>query len=181
MIKIFSRKGDDGYTSLTNGKKIKKTASLIELMGGLDELNSFLGFAAEGLCALTTLKDLLQKLYRIQGELFELGSAAISGQKFLVGSPNVTQLEAEIDFFTGELPVLNCFVLPGGGEIAVRFHLARAVCRRVERNAFAAADNNADMPILGKYLNRLSDWLYIVARYISYKSNIDEIAWKHSR
>lgn len=174
MTKIYTKTGDTGTTALTNGKRVKKTSAPIELYGSLDELNSFLGFAAESLCHQDTYIDILKSIYRVQHELFTIASQVISGDKENFGLQLINKLEEEIDLFETRLPVLKSFILPGGGESSVRLHLARSVCRRAERVAFKLLDENKNAAIVTIYLNRLGDWLFVLARYVAFLGNIEE-------
>jgi len=175
MSRIYTKSGDDGSTSLVGGKRVKKFSEIIELYGCIDELNSFLGYAAESLFSSQDFISLLKQIYRIQKELFELGSYLVSGKKFTINPHNISKLEAEIDTMSERLPVLESFILPGGGECASRIHLARAVCRRVERVAFKMVGINDNAQIVGIYLNRLGDWLYVAARTAALIVNAEEM------
>lgn len=177
MAKIYTKQGDSGYTTVASGKLVKKTSELIELFGSLDELNSFLGLAAEALCEKQQFIDLLKYLYQVQGELLELGMQLATGNKILLGSHKINRLESEIDVLSEKLPVMTSFVLPGGGEIASRLHVARAVCRRSERAAFRVVKDIEMAGSVAVYLNRLSDWLYVAARFVAHQCNIEEIKW----
>jgi cob(I)alamin adenosyltransferase len=173
MAKLYTKTGDDGTTSLTNKKRVSKNSEVIEVYGSLDELNSFLGFAAESLCQKEKLQSVLRAVYRIQRELFGIGSQIISGEKFNFNLQLINKLEEEVDNFEAELPVLKAFILPGGGECSSRFHLARSVCRRAERAACALSAASKGGNVAEIYLNRLSDWLFVVARYVAFVENIE--------
>lgn len=175
MNKGYTKSGDDGFTSLANGKRIKKTGELIELYGNLDELNSFLGYAAESLCYNQNFNTLLKQIYGLQNELFEIGASLISGTKFTLHSSQIGRLEDQIDAMSLRLPILHSFILPGGGESASRIHLARAVCRRAERVAFKLSQTDANAETVGVYLNRLSNWLYAAARTAALIVNAEEM------
>jgi cob(I)alamin adenosyltransferase len=174
MGKTYTKKGDDGTTQLTNGKRVKKSCETIELYGLLDELNSFLGFAAESLCHERHFAIPLKSIYRVQRELFSLANNVISGDKYNFGLQLTAALEEEIDHFEAGLPIMSSFVLPGGGESSVRLHLARSVCRRTERFAYKLTASLKNAEIIAVYLNRLGDWLYVLARYIAFESSIEE-------
>lgn len=175
MGKIYTKSGDDGYTDLADGKRVKKFSDIVELYGSIDELNVFLGYAAESLCGNPDFNELFKQINRIQKELFELSANLVAGQKFAVGPHQVSKLEIEIDAMSEHLPILNSFILPSGGESALRIHLARVVCRRAERTAFKLADSNNKAEIVGIYLNRLSDWLYVAARMAALVTNTEEM------
>lgn len=176
MGKVYTKSGDDGFTSLADGKRVKKHSDIIELYGCVDELNVFLGYAAEVLCYKREFQDLFKQIYRIQRELFELSSYLLSSSKFAINPHKISQLEIEIDAMSDRLPVLKSFILPGGGEYALRIHLARTVCRRAERAAFRVAESNKNAEIVGVYFNRLSDWLYTAARTAALIANVEETA-----
>ncbi len=174
MAKLYTKSGDDGFTSCGFGKRVKKSTEIIELYGSLDELSCYLAYAAEALLVSKLEAELLLKtIYRVQRELFELGSFLSSEGKSNFSFYYVAQLENEIDIISTKLPVLESFALPSGGECAVRIHLARAVCRRAERSSFALGNKNGQ--IAGIYLNRLSDLLYAAARLTAVISNAEEI------
>lgn len=175
MNKLYTKSGDDGFTSLVNGKRVKKYSDIIDLYGCIDELSVFLGYAAESLCCEQSFKEILKQVYRIQKELFELSAYLTSGQKFAINPHKVRVLEIEIDAMSERLPVLNTFILPSGGESALRIHLSRVTCRRAERAAFKLADTNGNAEIVGIYLNRLSDWLYAAARTAAMIANTEEM------
>ena len=177
-MRIYTRSGDDGTTCLANDKKIKKNSVIIELLGCLDELNSFLGFAAEALCSNESYSDLLRKIYLIQKELLDSGAQLSSGNKITQNPHKTTRLEDEIDAMNAVLPAAKSFILPGGGECASRLHIARAVCRRAERVAYAtAADFDKSAMQVGVYLNRLSDWLFTAARLSAFIAGVEEMTW----
>ena len=179
MNKIYTKLGDYGLTNLSNGKKVKKSSEIIEFYGSLDELNVFLCHVAEYLCAKYLFINLLEQIYRIQKKIFIISSSIVSEKKIIINIlEDIKQLEEEIDYMNNQLPILKSFILPSGGEIASRLHLARVVCRRAERVAFrlaAAEDKNDNAKIIGIYLNRLGDWLYVAARFTAILTNKEEI------
>lgn len=175
MNKLRKQSGDDGFTNLANGKRVKKCSDIIELYGVIDELNVFLGHATESLCGNETFSNLLKSIYHIQRDLFELCSHVVSGQKFTLHPQKLEFLEGEIWTMSEKLPILKSFILPGGGEQASRIHVARAICRRAERIAFKLAETNDNATSIGIYLNRLSDWLYAAARTAALLTNAEEI------
>jgi cob(I)alamin adenosyltransferase len=161
LTRIYTRGGDAGETSLGDGSRVSKLDPLVVAYGAVDELNSLLGWA------LALVPD--ERLTRIQNDLFDLGAdlsvpfAAADG-KLRVVQAQVDRLEAECDEANAALPELKSFVLPGGTEAASRLHVARAVCRRAEREVLAAAQTRPVNPVAPVYLNRLSDLLFILAR-----------------
>lgn len=184
LTKIYTKTGDKGTTSLASNIRISKNSLRIGAIGDLDELNSFLGFSAATFSQYSSLDALKEKIIRIQNELFNLGSQlAVLQEKRRTNTPiihqkDITKLENEIDEMNKTLPTLASFVLPGGCEIAARLHLARTICRRAERSLIALAKkeklNGVEIP----YLNRLSDWLFVAARYVNTKLNVNEILWQ---
>jgi cob(I)alamin adenosyltransferase len=158
LTRIYTRGGDRGETSLGDGTRTSKLDPLVQAYGTVDELNSVLGWAQ------VEARD--TRLARIQNELFDLGADlcvpfAAGDGKLRIQQAAVDRLEAECDEANTTLPELKSFVLPGGSELAARLHIARAVCRRAERDALAADGIN---PLAIVYLNRLSDLLFILAR-----------------
>jgi cob(I)alamin adenosyltransferase len=164
LTRIYTRAGDRGETSLGDGSRVPKLDCRIAAFGTVDELNSLLGLAlAGGLPA-----DLDGVVRRVQNELFDVG-ADISvpfgiGDRLRVTQAQIDALEADCDRFNAELPMLKSFVLPGGTEAAARLHVARATCRRAERDALGASEQVEINPLVLTYLNRLSDLLFILAR-----------------
>jgi cob(I)alamin adenosyltransferase len=161
LTRIYTRGGDAGETSLGDGSRVSKLDPLVLAFGAVDELNSLLGSAQ------VVLRD--PRLERIQNELFDLGADlcvpyAEGDGKLRVTEAQVTRLEAEIDEANAPLTELRSFVLPGGTEGAARLHVARAACRRAEREVLAAARERAVNPLATIYLNRLSDLLFVLAR-----------------
>jgi cob(I)alamin adenosyltransferase len=175
LTKIYTRGGDSGETSLGDGSRASKLDPRIGAYGAVDEVNSLIGVALEG-----ELPDPIRTvLERVQNELFDVGadlSVPWKGEddKLRTTQRQIDALEAECDAFNADLPELKSFVLPGGAEGAARIHVARAVCRRAERDALAAPVN----PLAVVYLNRLSDLLFILARAANAADGRDEPLWK---
>jgi cob(I)alamin adenosyltransferase len=164
LTRIYTRGGDGGETSLGDGTRVPKLDCRIAAFGTVDELNSLLGLAVAGGVA----DDVRPVLERVQNELFDLG-ADISvpfgvGDRLRIAQKQVDALEADCDRFNADLAELRSFVLPGGTETAARLHVARAVCRRAERDVLDAAQRVDLNPLVAVYLNRLSDLLFILAR-----------------
>ncbi len=178
LTKIYTRGGDKGETSLGDGKRVSKLDERIGAYGTVDELNSLLGVVLAGSCP-DAIRGVLE---RIQNELFDLG-ADLSVPVEREGRLRVTQelvdrLEAECDAFNEELSELRSFVLPGGSEAAALLHLARATCRRAEREALVAARAHEVSALALVYLNRLSDLLFILARSANVLDGREEPLWK---
>lgn len=173
-MKIYTKTGDKGQTSLANGKRVSKTDERIEAYGTADELNSFLGL----LCAaLNTekLPETAQQLYWIQNRLFDLG-ACLAGASLALQSEDIAQLEQWIDLMQEKLPQLKAFILPAGNEATCRAHVCRTVTRRLERKMLACCNNNWTNELT--FVNRLSDYFFVLARYIAFCENVSELTWK---
>jgi cob(I)alamin adenosyltransferase len=184
ITKVYTKKGDKGITSLAGGQQVSKTSLRIEAYGGVDELNSALGVVLESLRNDAGLTNLKNKIFRIQNELFNLGSQlAVLPQDRRKNTPvikkeNIHQLELEIDEMNEKLPHLTSFILPGGGEVSARLHLARTICRRVEREALKLSENESLDGTEIPYLNRLSDWLFVAARFVAKQKGVEETLWQ---
>jgi cob(I)alamin adenosyltransferase len=177
LTKIYTRGGDKGETSLGDGSRVPKTHPRLEAYGTVDELNSFLGLAlaASGLPA-----EFRPWLEQVQNDLFDVGadlSVPLSDgrERLRVTQEQVDVLEELCDRVNERLEPLKSFILPGGGEAALRLHVARSVCRRAERAAVALAQAEDASPVALAYLNRLSDLLFILARAAS---SGEERLWK---
>jgi cob(I)alamin adenosyltransferase len=177
LTKIYTRGGDRGETSLGDGSRVSKLDPRVRAYGAVDELNSQLGLVL----ALPELdSELREPLERIQNELFDLGADlsvpfAEDDGRLRIDQPAIDRLEADCDDANAPLPTLKSFVLPGGTEQAARLHVARAVCRRAEREVLDAARARPVNPLAAVYLNRLSDLLFILARAANAG---DEPLWK---
>jgi len=181
-MKIYTKTGDKGLTYLYGGKRESKNSAIISVIGGIDELNSFLGLTYTSRSKDKKIKALVIKLQR---ELFNLGAVlAISKEKTPLNEiqqyeKKVKELERHIDEIDKKLPALKNFIVPSGEINAVYFHVARAICRRVERHLVKEVKNNrrTDLIPIIKYINRLSDLLFVLARYSNKSSNEEEIVW----
>lgn len=161
LTKIYTRGGDKGRTSLGDGKRVSKLHPLVQAYGAVDELNSLVGWAQ------VEVGD--DRVARVLNELFDLGADlsvpyADGDGKLRITQGAIDRLEADCDEANAELPELRSFVLPGGTEAAARLHIARAACRRAEREVLARAAEAPVNPLVPVYLNRLSDFLFILAR-----------------
>ncbi len=180
-MKIYTKTGDKGTTSLIGGTKVPKSHLRIEAYGTVDELNSY-----TGLC-----KDLIGDnhsitiLQEIQDRLFTIGSSlACDPEKEPkmkipdLKEEDIDLLEKEMDKMTDKIPAMKSFILPGGHPVISHLHIARCICRRAERCCVRLETEQKEVePIIIKYLNRLSDYLFILARYAGHLLNIPEIAW----
>ena len=176
LTRIYTRGGDQGETSLGDGSRVPKLDCRIAAFGTVDELNSLLGLVLAG----DVPNEMRPVLERVQNELFDVG-ADISvpfgvGDRLRVAETQIDALEGECDRFNAELPELKSFVLPGGSESAARLQVARAVCRRAERDVLDAGEQVELNPLVPVYLNRLSDLLFILARAAN--EGQDEPLWK---
>jgi cob(I)alamin adenosyltransferase len=180
LTKIYTRRGDEGSTSLGGGQQISKGALRIQAIGAVDELNSVIGMAlAHGLC-----ERLTEVLQGVQNELFHLGVDL----SFLpedrerydlpgIRAQHIDRLEALIDELTAQLGSLENFILPGGSVGASNLQLARAICRRAERDVATLSEVEEVQPLVQAYLNRLSDALFMMARYENRQQGIPEPIW----
>jgi cob(I)alamin adenosyltransferase len=178
LTRIYTRGGDAGETSLGDGSRVSKLDERIAAYGTVDELNSLVGLVLAGECP----AQIREVLLRVQNELFDLG-ADLSVPLSVEGRLRITQgqvdaLESDCDRFNAELPELRSFILPGGGAAAARIHVARAVCRRAERDAITASRAHEVSPLALTYLNRLSDLLFILARAANAADDREEPLWQ---
>ena len=177
LSRIYTRTGDDGTTGLANGERVDKTDPRVGAFGDVDETNSALGLllAEPGLPP-----KVGSSLTRIQHELFDVGAElSLPGYRQITGE-HVARLEQDLDALNDELPPLKEFVLPGGTRAAAVCHLARTVCRRAERSAWAASKAQELNPELLRYLNRLSDLLFVMARCLARRDGGRETLWRRS-
>lgn len=178
-MKIYTRKGDKGTTSLIGGTRVNKAHIRIEAYGTVDELNSWIGLIADNFKP-GKEKKLLRK---IQEKLFVIGShlaadPAKSKMKLPeIRNEDVTMLEQEIDRMNEKLPALTSFILPGGNSWVSFCHIARCVCRRAERKTVLLSTKSKVEPVIITYLNRLSDYLFVLARYAAHQTGTEEIKW----
>lgn len=187
-FKIYTKTGDKGETSLYGGTRVSKAAARVESYGTLDELNAFIGLAK----AEISDEKVLNQLQKIQFDLFTVGSEAATptdklilanGKNrldLMISEEEIMELERWMDNFDAELEPLQFFILPSGGKAAASVHVCRTVCRRAERAMVHLNETEEVRPELIKYLNRLSDYLFILARYISKISGEKEEYWNPS-
>ena len=178
LSKIYTRTGDDGTTGLGDGSRVAKTHARIEAYGTVDEANSAIGviLAVPNLPAAVS-----EALTQIQHELFDLGGElAVPGYRAIQDS-HIEQLEQVLDRFNEPLPMLKEFILPGGGPAAAACHVARAITRRAERSTWALAQSDTVAPEVMRYLNRLSDLLFVVARVLARHENGQEVLWRRQQ
>lgn len=177
-MKIYTKTGDAGETGLFSGQRVGKDHPRVSAYGALDEMNSVIGVAI----AAGPRDEVRVALESVQRLAFELGSDLATvlkpGARPRVGEEETRRLELEIDAMTARLPELREFILPGGSPAAAQIQLARAVCRRVEREVVAAAVSEAIPHEAAVFLNRLSDYLFTLARYENFLSGVKETGWK---
>ena len=181
ITKVYTKTGDKGMTSLIGGVRVKKTHPRIEAYGTVDELSSQLGLLA------SFMKDGDDKnlIIRIQRVLFTISSYLATDKSqtelapsFTLATDEVTILENEIDHLLGSLPQQTAFILPGGCHEAAVAHVCRTVCRRAERRIFLLAESSELDPEVLVYINRLSDYLYVLARKLNFNNGVREKIWK---
>lgn len=179
-MKVYTKTGDKGTTGLLGGTRVLKSNLRIEAYGTVDELNSHVGMVRDQEVCESRHDELVQ----IQNTLFVIGSHLASDpEKSKVQIPELSEtliefLENAIDQMDTELPEMRNFVLPGGHVSVSAGHIARCVCRRAERNAIALSQEDKVDELIIKYLNRLSDYLFVLCRWMSLKTNADEVPWK---
>lgn len=179
-MKIYTKKGDAGETSLLGGKRVSKNNIRIEAYGTVDELNSWIGLIrASGMDQHTS-----EVLISIQEQLFVIGALMASDpEKTTIKTPelkeeDILRLEDEMDSMNENLPELRSFMLPGGHRDVSHCHIARCVCRRAERMAVALQQEGDTSDISVKYLNRLSDYLFVLARMFAHDLNVKDVVWE---
>ena len=177
LSKIYTRTGDDGTTGLGDGSRVGKDSLRVSAYGTIDELNSAIGIVL----ACEVPDDIRETLIRVQHELFNLGGELCIPGMALVHDSDIARLERELDGFNEDLPVLKEFILPGGGMAAAHCHLARTIARRAERGVVSLARTESVRGEATRYLNRLSDLLFVIARVLARASAHGEVLWQHER
>ena len=180
--KIYTKTGDEGFTGLIGGTKILKSDLRIESYGNIDELNSYIGLVGDYI----TDRETKSIIGNIQNRLFIIGSLLakddskdIKMQLPQLKEEDVLLLENEIDKMNEELPELKHFILPGGHLLVSCIHITRSICRRAERGCVHLKEQGLFVdPLIIKYLNRLSDYLFVLARFIGKQLNVQEVIWK---
>ena len=187
ISKVYTRTGDQGDTCLVGGRKISKDDLRICSYGEIDELNAYIGGCRQIIIDLNLkhkdLKKILSILYRLQNELFNLGNMLATLDKDIyegmprVEKEHIDKMEKDIDYFNEDLPSLKSFVLPGGSQINIWFHISRTLCRKCERTVVTLSKKESINPIVIKYLNRLSDGLFVWSRWINIIQSNPEVVW----
>jgi cob(I)alamin adenosyltransferase len=178
LSKIYTRTGDDGSTGLGDGTRTAKESLRVEAYGTVDEANSCVGLV---LAVAGVPEPVRECLTEVQHDLFNVGAELCIPGHRVVTDADVARLEALLDGFNEPLPALKEFILPGGGPAAAACHLARTVARRAERRACALARAESVAPELLRYLNRLSDLLFVLARVLARHERGGEVLWRRGR
>ena len=179
-MKIYTKTGDTGETGLFGGERVKKDHPRIFAYGDVDELNAFVGWVR----AANRDVEVDAALQSVQNDLFDLGAVLatpdpkkLEGKGRFVTAHEVKALEREIDRMEKDLAPLKTFILPGGSEVAARLHAARTVCRRAERSVVTLAHREKIGEEIIMYLNRLSDYLFVMARWVNFKQGVADVPW----
>jgi cob(I)alamin adenosyltransferase len=176
LSRIYTRTGDDGTTGLGDGSRVPKDGARVEAFGTVDETNSAIGL----ILAVPGLPEPVRAcLAEVQHDLFDLGGELCIPGHRIMRDAHVERLETELDAFNDPLPPLKEFILPGGGPAAAACHLARTICRRAERRCFTLARAETVAPEALRYLNRLSDLLFVLARVLARHEQGSEVLWRH--
>jgi len=178
LSKIVTRTGDDGTTGLGDGSRVAKDSDRVEAVGAVDEANSVIGIV---LAVASVPDDVRDCLVNVQHDLFELGGELCIPGHSAIDQAYIERLEADVERFNDDLPPLKDFILPGGGEAAAACHLARTVVRRAERRTITLAGGESLRPEVTRYLNRLSDLLFVIARVLARVEAGQEVLWKRDR
>jgi cob(I)alamin adenosyltransferase len=177
ITRVYTRTGDGGTTGLADGARVPKDAPLIEAIGAVDELN-----AALGVLAAETLPDPVRAcLTDVQHDLFDLGGELSRPGHTILTDDYVARLERALDGFNRDLPPLKDFILPGGSRAAALAHVARTVCRRTERRLVTLAKKKSAPPLAVRYLNRLSDLLFVLARVLNRAAGRGDVLWQQGK
>jgi cob(I)alamin adenosyltransferase len=177
LSKIYTRTGDDGTTGLGDGSRVDKDSARVGAYGTVDEANSCIGLVL----AADVPDDIRSLLTVVQHQLFDLGGELCIPGHAAIFDADVERLEQQLDAFNEALPPLKDFILPGGGEAAARCHIARTVVRRAERETVSLSRIEDVRPEAVRYLNRLSDLLFVLARVLARASGHGEVLWNHER
>jgi cob(I)alamin adenosyltransferase len=177
LSKIYTRTGDDGTTGLGDGSRVAKDSARVAAYGTVDEANSTIGV----LLATDLPDDVRELLVTVQHQMFDLGGELCIPGHAAIHDADIERLEQQLDHYNDPLPPLKDFILPGGGEAAARCHLARTIVRRAERECVTLSHHDAVRPQAIRYLNRLSDLLFVLARVLARHAGHGEVLWRHER
>lgn len=178
LSKIYTRTGDDGSTGLGDGSRVAKDSLRVEAYGTVDEANSAIGVV---LAANKVPDDIRDLLTTVQHQMFDLGGELCIPGHAAIFDADVDALERQLDHYNEDLPALKDFILPGGGEAAARCHLARTIVRRAERATVALSRHESVRAEAIRYLNRLSDLLFVLSRVLARADGQGEVLWRHER
>ena len=176
VSKVITKSGDEGQTGLGDGRRVSKTHIRIQAIGSIDHLNSLLGWAM-----VEAGRPVKNDLERVQQDLFNLGGELVMPgiELQLLNAERLQWLEHETEKLNESLPPLKEFILPGGTELSARIHIVRTTCRNTERDVVALAETKEDSDLHKVYLNRLSDYLFVLARKVQMDEGTNEIQWDH--
>lgn len=177
LSKIYTRTGDDGSTGLGDGARVSKDSARVTAYGTVDEANSAIGIVL----ACEIPEPIRDVLVAVQHQLFDLGGELCIPGHSAIFDADIQALEDTLDRFNADLPPLKDFILPGGGMAAAQAHLARTICRRAEREVVTLSHHDAVRPEAIRYLNRLSDLLFVLCRVLARESGHGEVLWRHDR
>ena len=183
LSKIYTRTGDDGTTGMADGSRVSKADNLFSVMGDVDELNSHIGLIRAQLTQTSTdatkEADFAQALVIIQHLLFNIGGELAMPEYEGVNAVHIDWLEQQIDTMNSTLPALKDFILPTGSVLVSQLHVARTVCRRAERKAVLLQQQRPEAirPTAVSFINRLSDWLFVAARFCTDPDEVSEVLW----
>lgn len=177
LSKIATRTGDDGTTGLGDGSRVDKDSTRIEALGAVDELNSVLGVVLTEAMP----QDVRALLLGVQHDLFDLGGELSIPGYALLSESRLLELDSQLEHYNENLPPLKEFILPGGSKASAYCHLARGICRRAERRVVTLARSGAARPLARRYLNRLSDLLFVLCRHLNACAQTADVTWRRER
>lgn len=177
LSKIYTRTGDDGSTGLGDGSRVSKDSARVTAYGTVDEANSAIGVVL----ACDIPDEVREVLVSVQHQMFDLGGELCIPGHAAIHESDIDRLEATLDRFNADLPALKDFILPGGGMAAAQAHMARTITRRAEREVVTLSHHDAVRPEAIRYLNRLSDLLFVLCRVLARASGHGEVLWNHDR
>ena len=177
LSKIYTKTGDDGTTGLGDGSRVSKDSARVTAYGTVDEANSAIGV----LLACNVPDDIRTLLTMVQHQMFDLGGELCIPGHSAIDDADIERLEQQLDHYNDPLPALKDFILPAGGEAASRCHLARTIVRRAERECVTLSHHDAVRPQAIRYLNRLSDLLFVLSRVLARHDGHGEVLWNHEQ